>query len=163
MAIQFVGYAIICALNAPVLARIAVFYLALLGRWMMSDDKLPRVKTYDKARAAESAGNLEEARRVYRHYLEDDPEDREARRLLAELLMRMDEKVRALRAFRKVVNDSETEEEWCATAFRLAEIYEEDFDRPDRAEKLYRRVIDEYPDGEYARYARSRLEKMAGE
>lgn len=57
-------------------------------RWLFSEDQVRIVKTYDQAEAAEKRHDWERATELYAREVDADPTDLEARRRLAEVLIR---------------------------------------------------------------------------
>ncbi|MFO8007700.1 MAG: tetratricopeptide repeat protein [Candidatus Brocadiia bacterium] len=110
-------------------------------------------KTYDKAEAARERGDLEAAAELYR----EEPEDTEARRRLADVLLEMGRTEEAVGELRAMLKRLEDERPYCATAFRLAEVLEDGLGDRAGAEQVYRDILARYPRGEYAQYARARL------
>jgi hypothetical protein len=128
-----------------------------VGRAAAGLDHIVLSKSYNRAEGAESRGDLAEAERLYRQELEADPEDAEARRRLAELLVRQGRAQEAVPEFETVIEQVEGREKRYATTFRLAEVLEEELGRRQEAAELYRRIVQEDPRSRYAQYARSRL------
>lgn len=114
-------------------------------------------KTYDKAEAARERGDLEAAAGIYRQELEKEPQDTEARRRLAEILLEMDRTEEGVAELRALLKRLQEERPYCAAAIRLAEVLEEELGDRAGAEQVYRTVLARYPRGEYAQYARVRL------
>ena len=118
-------------------------------------------KTYAGARRAEEEGDYVRAARAYRRELEYDPRDVEARRRLAEVLVRMNRFDEGLGSFRlaltHIKDDPATE---CAITFRIADILVNkklDFDMALQELDFVRK---KYPDTRYAADAQKRLEKV---
>jgi tetratricopeptide (TPR) repeat protein len=128
-----------------------------VGRAAAGLDQIALSKSYDRAEGAESRGNLEEAAALYRQELDTDPEDTEARRRLAELLVKQGRAQEAVPEFETVVEQVADREKRYAATFRLAEVLEEELGRRQEAAELYRRIVEEDPRSRYAQYARSRL------
>ena len=156
----FVGYMLCSASNAVAFACIGAEYAADVGRWLMSYNKIPELKTYDRAEAAESNRNYPRAARLYRQEIEDDPDDVEAYRRLAEVLMKLDRPEDAARVFRAGLKRAEKSRDRCRIAFRLAEVLHEELGRGDEGAELYRMIAEKHPDDRRAEYARSRLRQM---
>jgi hypothetical protein len=143
--------------NAPAVYHLLHHLVGRVGRGALGLDQIVLRKSYDKAEGAESRGDLAEAERLYRQELEADPEDAEARRRLAELLVRQGRPQEAVPEFEAVVEQVEDREKRYGTAFRLAEVLGDELGRKREAEELYRRIVEEDPRGRHAQYARSRL------
>lgn len=156
----FVGYMLCSAASAVAFACIGAEYAADLGRWLMSYNKIPELKTYDRAEAAVSNRDYARAARLYRKAIEDDPDDVEAYRRLAEVLMKLERPEDAAKVFRAGLKRAEKPGDRCRIAFRLAEVLHEELGRADEGAELYRMIAEEHPDDRRAEYARSRLRQM---
>jgi tetratricopeptide (TPR) repeat protein len=147
----------------PLLFNAVPMYLTMLhfigafGRGVAGLDQVVYTKTYDKASGAEARGEFGLAADLYRKELAQDPKDLEARRRLAEALVRAGRPEEAVTELRRVMEATESREQRHAMAFRLAELLGEDLKRPGEAEALYRLIIQEEPQGKRAQYARARL------
>lgn len=159
----FVSYGLGCAANAVAFACIGAEYAAGLGRWLMSYHKVPELKSYDRAENAVSNRNFGRAAALYGQKIEEDPEDVEAHRRLAEVLLKMDRAEDAAGVFRRGLERAEKARDSCRIAFRLAEVLDEKLGRSGEAAELYRMLAEEYPDDRRADAARSRLEQMGPE
>jgi tetratricopeptide (TPR) repeat protein len=143
--------------NAPALRYTLTHLLTAAGRELTSADQIVYRKTYDRAVGAESRGDLEMAAALYRQEIESDPEDREAYRRLAEVLLKHGKHDEAVSSFRKVIEMSDEPRERSEAMFRLAEVFQDELHDGAAARKLYQAVIHDNPRGKYAEYARSRL------
>jgi tetratricopeptide (TPR) repeat protein len=152
--------ALICvalAFNAVPIIHVLGFVTSLAGRELTGLNQIVFPKAYDRATGAESRGDFEAAALLYREEIEADPEDTEARRRLAEILVRAgkpQEGTAELRALLQVVHDRE---QTGRLLFRLAEITDEHLHDRRQAVQLYERVIREHPKSKLAGYARMRL------
>jgi tetratricopeptide (TPR) repeat protein len=126
-------------------------------RSVMGYDQMVFRKTYDRASGAEARGEWELAESLYRDELQDSPDDLEARRRLAEVLIRRSRADEAVRELEHVMESAEQKEMRYSTAFRLAEVLDDELGDQATAENLYRLIVQEDPRSKYARYARSRL------
>jgi len=160
--ILLAGWVLGLVFNAGALYYVAICFLGAIGRTLTSDDQVVVRKTYDRAEGAESRGDYEEAAALYRKEIGADPDDREAHRRLAELLLKLARKQEAVEELRRVMELSEGEEKLCAAAFRLAEVLGEELGREVEAADLYQMIVRDHPASSYARYARARLEGMSG-
>jgi len=97
---------------------------------------------FEEAQAAEDAGDLEEAERLYRRVTRMDPADAAAAFNLAGLLRRLERTVEAEAAYRKAVKgDPRFAEAW----YNLADLLD-DTGRADEAVACLQRAIDAAPD-----------------
>ena len=129
----------------------------VVGREAAGLDQMTRRKSYDRAEAAESRGDPDEAARLYREEMAADPADTVAPRRLADLLVkagRAQDAVAELRALLELIEDKD---EMCSTMFRLAEILDEQLHDRSGAAELYGRIVKEHPKRRLAEYARQRL------
>ena len=145
----------------PFLALLVMHYGAFLTRQAGSQASPPLPKTYAGAERAEQEGNVIRAAKLYRRELEHDPADVEARRRLAEILVKMNRFDDALGSFRlaltHIKDDPRTE---CAIIFRIADILVNkklDFDMALQELDFVRK---KYPDSRHARTAQAQLEKI---
>lgn len=160
LAVIFLSYALACAANGVAFACIVSHYFVGFGYWLMSYGDILRVKTYDRAEGAEARREFDRAAELYREKLEEDPEDPEAYRRLAEVLLKLDRPQEAEAEFRRALEVAE-EAEFCSSlAFRLAEVLDESLGRPEEAAEMYRLIVNEYPDSEHAAFAKSRLRHL---
>jgi len=94
------------------------FFAALSG----ADEPVVLPKTYTAAEKAEAQGNFKRAAMLYRKEIERDPEDLEARRRLAEVLLRdnqVDEAIGELRLAATLTKDPDQEVDFI---FRVCDI-----------------------------------------
>lgn len=145
----------------PFLALILIHYGASLMQQAKSQASPAVPKTYAGAQRAEQEGDLIRAAKLYRRELEHDPKDVEARRRLAEILVKMNHFDQALGSFRlaltHIKDDPRSE---CAIIFRIADILVNkklDFDMALQELDFVRK---KYPDSRYARVAQTQLEKV---
>ena len=155
-----IGVVLASGANAVAFACIGAEYAADVGRWLMSYDKIPELKTYDRAEGAESNKEYGRAARLYREKIEEDPEDVEAYRRLAEVLMELDRPEDAARVFRADMKRAEEPGDRCRVGFRLAEVLHETLDRAEEGAELYRMIAEQCPDDRRADAARARLRRM---
>jgi len=154
------GLVLCCAANAVAFACIAGEYAAAMGRWLMSYDKIPELKTYDLAEAAVKNEQYDRAVRLYRKKISEDPDDIEAYRRLAEVLVKKEWLEDAVTVFQAGMNRADTARDRCRMAFRLAEVLHDRLGRPEEGAELYRMIAEEYPDDRRAEHAESRLQRM---
>lgn len=154
----FIGF----LFNLLALQHCAENVIGAIGRFALSLNQVIWRKSYDKAEGAEVRGDFETAIALYGDEIEKDPEDGEARRRLAEVLLKNEQPREAAAQLEELLNRS-SGGQWCKTAFRLAEVQQDDLARPESAAELYRRIAEEYPDDEMAAYAQSRLRIIQGE
>ncbi len=141
---------------------VALYYclvgaLTAIGRWMWGLDSMTVRKTYDKAEAARERGDLEAAAEIYRQELEKEPQDAEARRRLAEILLEMDRTEEGVAELRALLKRLQGYRSYFGAAIRMGVVLEEELGDRAGAEQVYRAVLARYPRGEYAQYARARL------
>ena len=160
--VAFLSYAIACFANAVAFACIASHYFVGFGQWLMSYDQIFRIKTYDRAEGAEARKNFERAAEPYREKIEEDPEDPEAHRRLAEVLLKLDRPEDAEGAFRRGLEAAEDGEVRSSIAFRLAEVLDESLGRPGDAAEMYEMIVEHHPDSHHAAFAKSRLRHLNG-
>jgi len=156
------GWLIALAFNALALYCVAQYYLEVLARAVSGISQMPVVKTYDRAAGAEVRGELDEAVRLYREEIESDAGDMEARRRLAEVLLKLGRPQEAVVSLRNVVRLSKSDKQRAAALFRLAEVQQEELKDEPMAAELYRTIIRDHPRTKHASYARARLEKTNG-
>jgi len=145
----------------PFLALVVVRYGAFFTQQARSQASPSAPKTYAGAERSEKEGNLVRAAKLYRRELEHDPADAEARRRLAEILVKMNRFDDALGSFRlaltHIKDDPRSE---CAIIFRIADILVNkklDFDMALQELDFVRK---KYPDSRHARTAQAQLEKI---
>jgi hypothetical protein len=149
------GVILVC--NAVALKCTGEYALTRLGRGALGLNHIVYRKTYDKAEAAEARGELALAVEIYRQEIAADPQDIEAQRRLAEVLLKAGRPDEAAAELRHIVDQARQQELRHIAAFRLAEVYADQLGRPADAEALYRRIVEEAPHSRLARYARVRL------
>ena len=151
---------IILAFNGFALYSTMYHFVGKSGQFLTSDDRLVYKKTYDRAVGAEARGEFEKAAGLYRDEIEKDPKDTEARRRLAEVLIRCGRPQEAVVEFERTIGlcTAEDEEARCHMTFRLAEVHQEQLHNAQAARELYEKLMRECPKNEYAQYARERLE-----
>ncbi len=146
-----IGLVVCCAANAVAFACIAGEYAASMGRWLMSYDNIPELKTDDLAESAVKRKQYDRAVRLYRKKISEDPDDIETYRRLGEVLLKKEWLEDAVTVFQAGMNRADSAEDRCRMAFRLAEILEDRLDRPEDAAELYRMIADDYPDDQRGR------------
>ncbi len=139
------------------------FTLALLGtvRWFVGDDSLVVERSYDQGEALEKQHRWEEALRFYREILVEDPEDREARRRIAEIEVRRGERGRGLREFEVLVATARESAETLVPLLRLVDLLTEGGEQ-DRARGMLEDFLSRCNDSELAAPVRRRLERQKG-
>lgn len=160
VAIGLLGFALCCAANALAWACIAGEYFVRVGRALTGLSQIARIKTYDKAEGAESRRNFVRAAALYREKIDEDTGDFEARRRLAEVLLKMKRSEEAVEQFREALELAEEDEDRCRIAFRLAEVLHETLGRIEEGAALYRTIITDFPGSQHAAFAKSRLRHM---
>jgi hypothetical protein len=143
--------------NGVPLVFIGSHWIGVLGRELSGLSGIVVRKTYDRAEGAEKRGDIETAISIYRGEIEKDPTDREARRRLAELLLKHSLPVDAMQQFKELLDSAPDGREWCRAAWRMAEVCQDKLDQPNRAKHILQAIIKEHPESEHARYARVRL------
>lgn len=146
--------------NIPALHCSLDHALTAVGRSALSDGDIKVRKTYDKADGAATRGDFALAAALYREEIADDPKDAEARRRLAEVLLRQGEPEQAVEELRKAMALFSEPHEQCTVIFRLAEVLREELKDDEAAAELYRNVLRQCPKGRHADYARERLARM---
>jgi len=79
-------------------------------------------KTYARAKRAESERNWFEAIRIYQHYLDEDPDDNQARRHLAEVYFKMKEFEKGLAVLRVALVKEQDLEEKARIGLRVVDV-----------------------------------------
>ena len=148
-------------LGAPFLARTFVLLLESATRAFFSEGRLVVTPTYDRGEALEKRHRWEDALAFYRAAIENDADDREARRRIAEIEVRRGQTDRAIREFEVLVASASGPEESIGPLLRTVDLLTE-ARRLNRARKILRDFLDRCDDPERAHLARRRLEKLEG-
>ena len=162
LGVVFLAYILVCFANAVAFACIASHYFVGIGHWLTSYNKILRIKTYDRAEGAEARKDFEKAAELYRESIEDDPEDAEAHRRLAEVLLKLDCPEDAEEEFRRALELAEEGGVRSSIAFRLAEVLDETLGRPEDAAEMYEMIVKQHPESHHAEFAKSRLRHLSG-
>ncbi|MCP3886651.1 MAG: tetratricopeptide repeat protein [Propionibacteriaceae bacterium] len=150
--------AIIIACNMPAILCLVSSNLTKLARFATSDDNLVVRKQYCQAAGAEARNDLDEAARLYREEIRNDPEDAEVHRHLAEVLLKQGQSDGALDQFHMAIAMFEEKRDRAATMFRLGEVLEDELNKPNAAREVFDKIIRECPGTPFATHARKRWE-----
>jgi len=146
-------------LYVPFFIHLIIFYGSKSWDSLTGISDIKVRKTYSKAEAAEKERKYEEAMGYYRKELEQDPEDAEARRRLAELFYTTNDFDSALKAFRVAYTFEKEEEKRAGIAFRIVDILlakGDDFTALRELEHIKR----QFPNTQYARHAADRVQRL---
>ncbi|KPJ62545.1 MAG: hypothetical protein AMS15_03510 [Planctomycetes bacterium DG_23] len=146
-------------LYVPFFIHLIIFYASKTWDSLSGVSDIKVRKTYSKAEAAEKERNYEGAMEYYRKELEQEPEDAEARRRLAEIFYTTGDFDGALKTFRVAYTFEKEEEKKAGIAFRIVDILlskEEDFTALKELEHIKR----EFPNTQYARHATDRIQRL---
>ncbi len=148
-------------LGAPFLARAFALTLTSGARGVMGDARLVVARTYDQGEALEKRHRWVEAIEFYRAILVNEPDDREARRRIAEIEIRRGETERAVTEFGVLVVTAADPEESMVPLLRMVDLLLE-MREPDRARRALREFLDRCDDPKRTEIVRRRLEKLGG-
>jgi thioredoxin-like negative regulator of GroEL len=146
-------------LYVPFILHIIAFYGGQTWDSLSGVSDVKVRKTYSKAEAAEKERNYEEAMGHYKKELEQEPEDAEARRRLAELFYTTGDFDGALKTFRVAYTFEKEQEKRAGIAFRIVDILlakGEDFTALKELEHIKRA----FPNTQYARHATDRVQRL---
>ena len=120
------------------------------------------IKRHDIAQKLTSEGRYSEAVAEYQKAIEADPEDVNARVLIADVYCRMDQYEQAARTLLEALEQDLPAEKWCPIANRLADIFVQKMSEPHEAVQVLKRILEKYPKTKSARYARERIARISG-
>lgn len=147
---------------------------AQLNQWEKSDQLLARAAQaspdspylpdvlFERAQVQEKLGHLDEAAKLYAAVPAKTSREVAARAqfMLGQLLFRQKKHTEAIRTYYEVIYGGRDYPRWQADAvFEAARCFEE-LKKPDQAIKLYRELLEKYPDSEKAPEAKTRLETL---
>jgi tetratricopeptide (TPR) repeat protein len=136
------------------------FYVEHAQTTLMSDHQLKVPKTYDKAEAAERRMDYETAAALYKIEIEDDPEDGEACRRLAEVYIKVGDFRSALSQFNRAIECNLERDRKCAVLMRMADLHAGYLGDIDAAIDTLQTIIHQYPTSKHADYAKVRLRTL---
>ena len=149
---------IVTLCNISAIMCIAGAYVTKLARFATSDDALVVRKQYCQAAGAEAQGELDKAVRLYREEIENDPEDAEVHRRLAEVLLKQGLPDAAVAELRTAIAMLEEKRDRASAMFRLGEVLDDELNRPNAARAVFDRIVRECPGTPFATHARKRWE-----
>lgn len=147
---------VVLVANVPALWLAADYWLATIGGALTGDSEIKVRKSYDRAEGVEARHDYATAATLYRVAINEDPRDIEARRRLAEVLLKAEDPRAAAEQLRAAFKDASGEQR-AAIAFRLAEVFQDELHRTGPATQLYMTIIRDHADSHYAPYAQGRL------
>ena len=135
------------------------------GRIMYRDDGEAIKKTvYEEAEEIWANGNALEAIQKMRDYLKENPREQHVALRIAEIYEKdLQNPLAAALEYEEVLKQKLQAEQWGWTAIHLCNIYLSKLGKPDKANSLLRRIVNEYGETSAAEKARKRLSAEEGE
>jgi len=120
-------------------------------------------KEFCAAERAERGKDFQKAAAIYREEIKKDSKDIEARRRLAEVLLRASQPRDAARELEEAISLCRDPEAASAMMLRLAGVAEQELSDTKQAEEILRNLLDRYPGSYFAKFASERLSKLPKE
>ncbi len=120
---------------------------------------------YSIAERHEQDDNFDAAEGEYKKTISENPENVGARLRLAEMYYRAENYEKAANMFdhiRRLGGQKIDETQWCTATNRLVDICVTKLDDRKRAVKALEQLVHRYPDSDYAKFAKRRLQGLAG-
>jgi tetratricopeptide (TPR) repeat protein len=127
-------------------------------RWFYSESKITTVRTYDQAEAFEKKNDFKNAIIYYEKIIAVDKSDMEARRRLAELLIKTGDRKRGVELMANVFSQITNPEKKIILGFKVSDMFIEDGDY-EKARTLLRSFHSQLRDTQFGKYVQERLNK----